>query len=55
MEYKLLSGPFTAGKLERDLDGHAAEGWRVAGTFGGHQLDEAGNPDGDRARARARA
>ena len=52
MEDKVLSGPFTAGQLERDLNGHAAEGWRVAGTFGGHQLDEAGNPDGDRARAR---
>ncbi len=33
MEYKVLSGPFTAGKLERDLNSHAAEGWRVAGTF----------------------
>jgi hypothetical protein len=33
MEYKVLSGPFNAGKLERDLDGHAAEGWRVAGMF----------------------
>jgi hypothetical protein len=26
MEYKVLSGPFNAGKLERDLNGHAAEG-----------------------------
>jgi hypothetical protein len=33
MEYKVLSGPFNAGELERDLNGHAAEGWRVAGTF----------------------
>ena len=33
MEYKVLSGPFNAGKLESDLNGHAAEGWRVAGTF----------------------
>jgi Domain of unknown function (DUF4177) len=32
-EYKVLSGPFNAGKLERDLNGHAAEGWRVAGMF----------------------
>ena len=32
MEYKVLSGPFNAGKLERDLNGHAADGWRVAGT-----------------------
>jgi hypothetical protein len=24
MEYKVLSGPFNAGKLERDLNGHAA-------------------------------
>ena len=30
MEYKMLSGPFNAGQLERDLNGHAAEGWRVA-------------------------
>jgi len=33
MEYKVLRGPFNAGELERDLNGHAAEGWRVAGTF----------------------
>jgi hypothetical protein len=33
MEYKVLSGPFNAGELERDLNRHAAEGWRVAGTF----------------------
>ena len=33
MEYKVLSGRFNAGELERDLNGHAAEGWRVAGTF----------------------
>src|ERR1022692_3134243 len=33
MEYKVLSGPFNAGKLESDLNGQAAEGWRVAGTF----------------------
>jgi hypothetical protein len=33
MEYKVLSGPFNAGKLERDLNGHAAEGWRAVGTF----------------------
>jgi hypothetical protein len=33
MEYTVLSGPFNAGKLERDLNGHAAEGWRVAGMF----------------------
>jgi hypothetical protein len=33
MEYKVLSGPFNADKLERDPDGHAAEGRRVAGTF----------------------
>ena len=33
MEYKVLSGPFNADKLERDLNGHAAEGWRVVGTF----------------------
>jgi hypothetical protein len=33
MEYKVLSGPFNAGKLQRDLNGHAAEGWRVIGTF----------------------
>ncbi len=32
MEYKVLSGPFNAGELERDLNGRAAEGWRVAGT-----------------------
>ena len=32
MEYKVLSGPFNAGQLESDLNGHA-EGWRVAGTF----------------------
>ena len=30
MEYKVLSGPFNAGELESDLNGHAAEGWRVA-------------------------
>jgi hypothetical protein len=33
MEYKVLSGPFNAGKRERDLNGRAAEGWRVAGMF----------------------
>jgi hypothetical protein len=33
MEYKVLSGPFDADELERDLNGHAAKGWRVAGTF----------------------
>ena len=33
MEYKVLSGPFNAVKLERDLNSHAADGWRVAGTF----------------------
>ena len=33
MEYKVLSGPFNAGKLERDLNGHAAEGWLVVGMF----------------------
>jgi len=33
MEYKVLSGPFNAGQLERDLNSHAAQGWRVAGTF----------------------
>jgi hypothetical protein len=33
MEYKVLSGAFNAGKLERDLNAHAAEGWRVVGTF----------------------
>jgi hypothetical protein len=33
MEYKVLSGPFNAGKLERDLNGHAAGGWLVVGMF----------------------
>ena len=33
MEYKVLSGSFNVGKLERDLNGHAAEGWRVVGMF----------------------
>ena len=33
MEYKVLSGPFNVGELERDLNGHAAEGRRAAGTF----------------------
>ena len=33
MEYKVLSGPFNACKRERDLNGHAAEWWRVAGMF----------------------
>jgi hypothetical protein len=33
MECKVLGGPFNAGELERDLNGHAAEGWRVADTF----------------------
>ncbi len=33
MKYQVLSGPFNAGKRESDLNGHAAEGWRVAGTF----------------------
>jgi hypothetical protein len=49
MEYKVLSGPFNAGKLERDLDGHAAEGGAGGRHVSGHQLDEAENPDGDRA------
>jgi ubiquinone biosynthesis protein len=38
MEYKVLSGPFNAGQLERDLNSHAAEGWRVAGTGLLHQV-----------------
>jgi hypothetical protein len=33
MECKVLSGPFNAGKLESDLNGYAAEGRRVVGTF----------------------
>ena len=33
MEHKVLSEPFAAGQLESDLSSHAAEGWRVAGTF----------------------
>ena len=34
MEYKVLSGPFNAGQApKRPANGHAAEGWRVAGTF----------------------
>ena len=40
MEYKVLSGPFTAGKLERDLNSHAAEGWRVGRHVSGHQLEQ---------------
>jgi hypothetical protein len=32
MEYKVLSGPFDAGHPP-PLNGHAADGWRVAGTF----------------------
>jgi len=32
MEYKVLSGPFNAGQLETDFNGHAAEG-RAMGTF----------------------
>ena len=52
MEYKVLSGPFNAGELERDLNGHAAEGWRVAGTFQAISWIKSRTPDGDRARAR---
>jgi hypothetical protein len=33
VEYKVLSGPFDAVKLESDLNSHTAEGWRVTGTF----------------------
>jgi hypothetical protein len=33
MEYKVHSGPFIAGMLERDRNGHADEGWRVVGMF----------------------
>ena len=33
MEYMMLSGPFNAGKLERDLDSHAADRLPVVGTF----------------------
>jgi hypothetical protein len=33
MEDKVLSGPFNASQLESDLNHHATEGWRVAGTF----------------------
>jgi hypothetical protein len=33
MEYKVLSGPFDAATLGSDLKSHAAEKWRVAGTF----------------------
>lgn len=33
MEYKVLSGPFNAAKLEKDLNSRAADGWRVVGTF----------------------
>jgi hypothetical protein len=44
MEYKVLSGPFKAGKPERDLNGHAAEGWRVAGTFQAISWTKPGTP-----------
>ena len=33
MEYKVLSGSFDAESLERDLNSHAAEGWRVVSAF----------------------
>ena len=33
MEYKVLSGPLMQDRLESDLNRHAAEGWRVVGTF----------------------
>jgi hypothetical protein len=33
VEYKVLSGPFNAVKLESHLNSHAAKGWRVAGAF----------------------
>ncbi len=33
MEYKVISGSFNAEKLERDVNSHAAEGWRVVSTF----------------------
>jgi hypothetical protein len=34
MEYKVLSGPFNAAKLESDLDGHAAVVSQVRVRFG---------------------
>ena len=40
----MLSGPFTAGELESDLNGHAAEGWRVAGTFQAISWTKPGTP-----------
>ena len=33
MEYKVLSGSFDAESLERALNSHAAEGWRVVSAF----------------------
>jgi len=46
MEYKVLSGPFNVGKLERDLNGHAAEGWRnghaAEGWRNGHAAEGGG-------------
>jgi hypothetical protein len=44
MEYKVLSGPFTAGEPGRDLNGHAAGGWRVAGTFQAISWTKPGTP-----------
>jgi len=44
MEYQVLSGPFTAGKRERDLNGHAAGGRRVAGTFQAISWTKPGTP-----------
>ena len=38
MEYKVLSGSFSAESLERVINNLAAEGWRVVSAF--HQLVE---------------
>ena len=53
MEYKVLSGPFNAGKLDRyTLNGHAAEGWRLAGMFQAISWTKPGTPTAIGARAR---
>jgi hypothetical protein len=33
MEYKVLNGSHDATSLERELNSHAAEGWRVVSSF----------------------
>ena len=44
MEYKVFGGSFDPETLERDLNRHAAEGWRVIGTSQAISWMKSGTP-----------